>query len=284
MRLQRSHIVIADWADAGAAWASRNVAPGTRLIVRAHSIDLLQPWMALVNWARVDQAIFVSRHAQSLGERFELGEITEQRVIPNLVHLNHFALPKELDARFTLVLIGWARRVKDPLWALEVLSLLVEQDSRFRLLLVGDDFPETGPVSGADYRCAYRNSALRASLSDHVEELGYTNDVAEVLQRVGFVLSSSRREGFSIALLEGMASGAVPVVRDWPIYAPLGAAAGIFGKENVAKTPQEAAALILERSQPEAWQAASRDAQESAQQIAEPRGTAATIRAVVGQA
>ena len=49
-------------------------------------------------------------------------------------------------------------------------------------------------------------------------------DVAAWLRRIGFVLSTSDDESFHVAPAEGMASGAVPVIRHWPgaetIYDP----------------------------------------------------------------
>jgi hypothetical protein len=53
------------------------------------------------------------------------------------------------------------------------------------------------------------------------------------------------------------ASGAVPVVRDWPVYAGIGGATGLFPPEWVSTTPDEAAERILRISASGAWDEAS---------------------------
>ena len=45
---------------------------------------------------------------------------------------------------------------------------------------------------------------------------GFGPDVASWLRRIGFVLSTSDDESFHLAPAEGMASGAVPAILDWP--------------------------------------------------------------------
>jgi glycosyltransferase involved in cell wall biosynthesis len=72
-----------------------------------------------------------------------------------------------------------------------------------------------------------------------------------VLRDAGFVLSASRREGFPVGPTEGAASGAVPVVRDWPMYADYAGAGGIFPAEWVVRTPEEAVERILAHADPQ---------------------------------
>jgi hypothetical protein len=59
------------------------------------------------------------------------------------------------------------------------------------------------------------------------------------------IVSSSVRESFHCGLVEGAASGAVPVVRDWPFFAgrPHGART-VFPADWVVATPEEAADRI----------------------------------------
>ena len=45
---------------------------------------------------------------------------------------------------------------------------------------------------------------------------GFGTDVPSWLRRIGWVLSTSDGESFDLAPADGMASGAVPVIRDWP--------------------------------------------------------------------
>ena len=89
--------------------------------------------------------------------------------------------------------------------------------------------------------------------------LRHTDDVPAALQDVGVVLSSSVRESFHMVLVEGAASGAVPVVRDWP-YFP-GSARALFPPDWVVGTPAAAAQRILEATaSDEVWRRAGQEA------------------------
>ena len=73
---------------------------------------------------------------------------------------------------------------------------------------------------------------------------GFTDDVPEALRHIGVILSSSRREGTHEGLIQGVASGAFPVVRDWPYVARWGGARTLFPDEWVVQTPEEGAERI----------------------------------------
>jgi glycosyltransferase involved in cell wall biosynthesis len=62
------------------------------------------------------------------------------------------------------------------------------------------------------------------------------------------VLSASSRESFHVALVEGAASGAVPVVRDWPLVARYGGPRAIFPRSWVVPDAAAAAARVLATS------------------------------------
>jgi hypothetical protein len=92
---------------------------------------------------------------------------------------------------------------------------------------------------------------LRARLepllaSEAVELRPQTDDVPAALQEIGVILSSSVREGCHTAMIEGAASAAVPVVRDWPFFAgkPNGART-LVPPEWIVETPEEAAQRVL---------------------------------------
>jgi hypothetical protein len=82
--------------------------------------------------------------------------------------------------------------------------------------------------------------------------------VAAWLRRVGFVLSTSDDESFHVAPAEGMASGAVPVIRHWP------GAETIYDPRWIHETPAEMAAFIASLASPDDWRAAGRVAREQA--------------------
>ena len=83
---------------------------------------------------------------------------------------------------------------------------------------------------------------------------------------VGVILSTSVRESFHLGLIEGAASGAVPVVRNWPFFA--GRAAGarsIFPADWIVETPAEAAdRIIAHTASEEVWRKTGEAAAEHA--------------------
>ena len=95
---------------------------------------------------------------------------------------------------------------------------------------------------------------------------GHTDDVPAELTEVGLILSTSIRESWHLGLVEGAASGAVPVVRDWPFFAdkPHGAHS-LFPCDWVVSTPEEAAERILAvNDTEESWLKAGHEASEVA--------------------
>jgi glycosyltransferase involved in cell wall biosynthesis len=270
-RVLRPHL---DWADTmfvewcnAAAAAATLVDPGhCRVIVRLHSYELFTAWPHLVNFGRVDDVVFVSEHLRAFGQAVlpHLAAETGPRlsVIGNVIDLDRFGgQTKPDEARFTLGLVGIGTVAKDPRWAIAILRRLRDKDSRYRLVLVGDDMDAslTGPV-----RQYY--DLLAADLAElepigAIARVGRTSDIPAALVDIGVILSTSVRESFHLGLVEGAASGAVPVVRNWPYFAAFGGPRGLFPPDWVVDTPEEAAERILALTGSDAqWRAAGQAA------------------------
>jgi glycosyltransferase involved in cell wall biosynthesis len=155
---------------------------------------------------------------------------------------------------------------KDPLWAFDVVQRLRKTDDRYRLLLIGSDF--AGEKSAAAGRYAERlHKRLEALEAEGVvQRVGQTDDVPGALTEVGIILSASVRESFHAALVEGAASGAVPVVRDWPFFAGRATSARtLFPADWVVETPDEAAQRIITTTgDADTWRASGAAASEHA--------------------
>ncbi|WP_367323089.1 hypothetical protein [Streptomyces sp. HUAS ZL42] len=262
--------VFVDWCSAGAAFLTL-VDPGTtRVIVRLHSYEAFSYWPHITDFSRVDDLIFVGDHVRDLVTaavpRLSADGAPRLHVIHNAMNLSVYRRPKRPEARFTLGLVGVGQVAKDPRWAIEVLRHLREQDDRYRLLLVGSGLnPEAGPAVRA-YHDSLERDLARLEPSGAVRRVGQTGDVPAVLEEVGVILSSSVRESFHCGFVEGAASGAVPVTRDWPFFAGgEHSARTLFPAEWVAGTPQEAARRILAcTATEEAWVKAGQAAAEHA--------------------
>lgn len=244
-RLKYSDVIFADWADRAAAVTSRLVPSGTRFIVRVHSMDALSPWLHMIDWRAVTDVVVVSEPfaralRRLLGDRLDG---TRLHVIGNTLEYADIT-GASAENRYTLGMIGWGKKVKDPMFALKVLAGLRRLDSRWRLILVGPDFaPDPGGLT-AQYVSEFRSRALEDDVRDAIIYVGETSTVAEYATRMDYCLSTSRRESFHLGLLEGVIAGAVPVVRDWPMLAEFGGARALFPTEWVVESVDEMVSLI----------------------------------------
>ena len=245
--LDWADVVFVEWCTALAALLTQVDPRDTRVVVRMHSYEAFTVWPQLVDFSRVDDMVFVSDHLRDLAvgavPGLEGPDAPRLHVLPNAMDLRRFERPKREGARFTLGVVGASKMVKDPRWAVEVLRHLREHDDRYRLVLLRGKLQEPTPAA-AEYAAALRRDI--AELEPAVHVLKHTDDVPAALEDIGVVLSSSVRESFHMGLVEGVASGAVPVVRDWPFFP--GATRGLFPPEWTATTPARAAERILEET------------------------------------
>jgi len=154
----------------------------------------------------IDQLTTVSEcYARLATEVFRLP--SPPWVIPNFVDLTRFRpLPdrerrlEDRSGRSRIIHVSNFRPVKDPLGVARIfLRLHRRLPVNLWLIGVGSELP-----------------AMRAVLNDggaedHVQYLGYQEDVSELLARADLLLMASRAESFCLAALEAMACG-VPVL------------------------------------------------------------------------
>jgi len=264
-QVEWADVVFVDWCAALAVLFSM-IDPGpTRIVVRLHSFEAFTAWPHLVDFSRVDDVIFVSDHLRDLVTAAVPGVTSggpQLHVIDNAMDLQRFAREKDADARFTLAVVGIKAVAKDPRWAVEVLRRLRTQDDRYRLILFGNDLNPATSEDARRYLDLLRDDLADLEQSGIVSRPGHVSDMPNALRDVGVVVSSSVRESFHCGLVEGAASGAVPVVRDWPFFAARkNGARALFPPEWVVDTPQEAADRILAATtSEEVWRKAGAEA------------------------
>lgn len=245
--------VFVEWGHRALPWVSLLADLEARVVARVHSYEAFTPMPMHTDWSGVDDLVFVSPHIRALvvASVPALAGGPRLHTIPNRNLLGTFERPKHPGSEHTLGLVGWNNVTKDPQWALDLLESLREHDDRWRLRLIGDPFPMsnlTGPSM------AYRDelNARIHALGDAVERPGFTTDVPEALRHVGVIVSSSRREGTHEGMLQGVASGAFPVVRNWPYVARWGGASTIVPDEWIVETAQEGARMLLKAAEDDA--------------------------------
>ncbi|CAN5375942.1 hypothetical protein BH23ACT6_BH23ACT6_20030 [soil metagenome] len=257
LKIELSHhdVAVSDWGDVTTMWASHLSPKGTRLVTRWHSLDLFDPWLHLIDWRGVDQVMITN---SALGSLFRdltrgTGAPPPVAVRPYLPNLAGFDQPKSADAQFTIGMVGWGRLVKDPAFALD----LLQRDARRRLILIGPPFEATVDATATQYAEAIATRIARAELRERVHIVGPTDDVAAHLRGVGIILSSSFREGWHLGLIEGVASGAVPVVRDWSMLSGRRGAASVYPREWIVSDLDEADRAITALEDRARWEAAA---------------------------
>jgi glycosyltransferase involved in cell wall biosynthesis len=260
-------VVLCEWCLGNAVWHSRTKRDGRRLVVRFHRMELETEHPGEVELDRVDVLVFVADHVRQAACRKFGWDPDDPRmvVLPNAVDLDRLRLPKLPGAEFTLGLIGYVPWIKRLDRALEILELLRANDDRFRLIVKGrGPWEYAWMQSREEERRSYERvfARIRRSplLRDSVVFESFGDDIETFLQQVGWVVSASEIEGHSVALAEGMASGAVPVILErpgadeqyetrWVHRGPEDAAAAIGGlRTGVGFAPESgAAAAYAER-------------------------------------
>ncbi len=271
--LKQADVVVADWGDKGAVWASRELPESVRMVVRVHSADVLSAGVHLVDWTRVEAVIFVSQHLRQVFTALLGARATHLRlhVIPNILAAlepgTGASDSSATDDGRTIAMVGWGRKVKDPIMALDILAALREREQGWRLRLIGADFEPTSSQLHNDYYDAFRRRAAEPDLVGAIDFVGHTDDVPGALAGCSFILSTSLRESFHIGAMEGIVAGAVPIIREWPAFARYHGASGLFPAPAVFETVGQAVDMIWSLRDPAERLTALRNAQESMRPI-----------------
>jgi glycosyltransferase involved in cell wall biosynthesis len=171
-------------------------------------------WAPLYRWIerllarRCDVLVAVSEREAREG-RVALGSSAPVTLIPNGVDRDHFS-PDGVSADRDpgaplLVCVGRLSHQKGQDVAIRALALL--RDRAARLRLVGDE-------SGEGERARLEALAESLGVADRMEWRGAVDDSAPEYRAADVVVTPSRWDGLSLALLEAMASGATIVASD----------------------------------------------------------------------
>jgi glycosyltransferase involved in cell wall biosynthesis len=260
-------VVVCEWATAHAVWLSRFLPPHKRLVIRLHSYEAFTQWPFFMNFGGVDGLIFVADHIKRFSDlqfrwsRFPL----RHQVLANFNFLEGFAGNKSPEARRTLGMVGYSNLNKDPLMAARILAKLRQSDPSWRLLLVGHPW-NSATLKGKelDYFQQFQTFVAQNDLAASIVYRGFTRDIPEVMKDIGFILSCSWREGTHESILEGMASGAIPAVRKWPMVHQFGAPETVYPDLEYYDTAEEAAEIVLQYAEPASFDRRSAEAKKYA--------------------
>jgi glycosyltransferase involved in cell wall biosynthesis len=227
-------VIFCEWCCENAVWFSHNKPPNSRLIVRLHRFEAFRDFPSRLAWQNVDDLIVVSEYFRDLCvKQFGVPE-HKITVFPQFIETTELDRPKHDRARHVIGMVGinpFNHKRFDR--ALDLMKRVVELDSSM-LLRVRSVMPwELSWVwsqqsSERDlYERLFSDLKEDPSLSGRVIFDRPGTDMEEWYREVGFILSSSDSEGCHTSVLEGMASGCIPIVYNWP------GARSLFPKEFV---------------------------------------------------
>ena len=110
-----------------------------------------------------------------------------------------------------LCIVGAVKPQKDYLLGLRVFRRLVDRDSSWRLICVGDELPDRF----GGYKARVLAELNRLQLEPFVEFVGHRRDVPEIIASSDLLLVTSAHEGFPNVVLEAMACGTAVVSTDY---------------------------------------------------------------------
>jgi glycosyltransferase involved in cell wall biosynthesis len=220
--LEWADVVVCEWCLGNAVWYSRHKRPGQRLVVRMHRQEIETDHATEVDLDAIDAMIFVAGHIRDAAcARFGWNpEDPRFHVVPNAIDMEGLHRPKLRGAEFTLSMVGWVNHRKRLDRALDILERVRAQDERFRLVLKGKAPWDFAWMRQRDeergfYDAMFRRIRHSSLLGPAVTFEGF-GDMALFFQTTGYILSLSDSEGHPVAVAEGMASGATPVIFDRP--------------------------------------------------------------------
>lgn len=221
--LNWADIIISEWLLGNAVWYSNNKLDHQLLFVRMHRFELFEQYGKLIDMDKVDNFIAVGLYYyEEFIRQLDLPR-SKMKLIVNHVDYERFHKSKEQDSYYNLAVIGGLPKRKRIDLAVDVVEQLLKVDPKFKLHIIGSKPEDTEWLWKIEQeRKFYEDLYNRINDSEHLKKsVIFTGwqDSPEYLRNIGFVLSVSdydRPESFHLAPAEGMASGAIGLLLQWP--------------------------------------------------------------------
>lgn len=209
-------VIICEWALENAVYYSQNKLPHQKVIIRLHLMERNTEYPTRIKYENVSAIIFVGQHIlDECVAKFHIPRHITY-LIPNIIDVKKFNLPKFGDSEFILGIVGIVPLRKRLDLAFATLKELHKIDKRYTLRIKG--------ASPASYSWVWNNTKEREYYENIYSEINRSelkhqvifdppgNDVDQWFKMVGYILSPSDFESFHVAPAEGMASGTIPII------------------------------------------------------------------------
>lgn len=237
-------IVFCEWGLGNAVWYSEHKKEHQRLIVRMHFQEKDLEFPRKMNIGNIDKIIVITPYM--LEEFHRIFKIPRHKMvyIDNLLDADKFNLSKKAGKEFRLGICGILPARKRVDLAIDLFEALWEKDSKYQLSIKSKHPKEVAWLMAREKERVYYDAVFdrieKAPWKDNVIFEEHGDDVNEWMSTIGYLLSPSDYEGSHVAVSEAMASGSVPIIRDW-----LGADT-IYPKKYIVSSLQEAVLAVEE--------------------------------------
>lgn len=243
--LDEADIIFCEWGLGNAVWYSHNKRRGQKLFIRLHRQEIDTKFLPNVNYHNVDKVIVIVPHLFEEFNRVKKVPREKMVIIENMIDYKRFDKEKLDDIQFNLGMIGVLPKLKRMDRALDIFEKLWFKNNKYKLFVkskLPQDLPWLmGRTEEKEYYEKVFERIENAEWKENVVFDPHGNDVDEWLRKISFVLSTSDIEGSHVSPMEGMASGAIPVVYHWP------GAETAYPSEFIFETIDEAVEIIENR-------------------------------------
>jgi len=218
-------VIWAEWADKNALAVMNYVSPAKK-ILRIHAYEAYTNIFDSLNLEAFDKVIFVADHMLKQVESVIGKPLSNAVVIKNYFDISKFPLVQEKPLNNKIAYAGYFCRKK----------------GIGELLLIAESFPDyefhiAGELQENDY--------LNFFGSDKPKNLylyAWQEDMHSFFLDKRFVINTSLRESFSVATVEAMLCGCIPIVRNWngsdDIYHPESIYKSVNDIRRILETPK----------------------------------------------
>lgn len=212
-------IIFCEWGLGNVVWYSNNKKENQILITRLHFQEKDLKFLRMVDFKKVDKFIVITPYM--LEEFHRIFKIPKHQLnyLDNLIDAKQLNLPKTNDSQFNIGICGVLPARKRLDIAIDLFEALWEKDHRYKLFIKGKRPEEVSWLMARKSERSYYESVMdrieKAPWKKNVQFDGHGSDIPEWLQKIGYLVSPSDYEGSHVAVSEAIASGAIPIIRNW---------------------------------------------------------------------
>lgn len=217
--LEWADIIFCEWGLGNAVWYSQNKKEYQKLIVRMHLQERDTQYPKNFNYDNIDKIITISPYIYE--EMYRVFKLPRDKMVMiyNNVNTDLFNKIKKGDYKYNLAIVGILPRRKRLDLAVDIIEKLVAKDKRYKLFIKGKHPNDIAWIKNKEEEKKYYDEVFNrienSKLKDNIVFEDYTDNIAEWFTKIGFTLSTSDFESFHLAPMEGMASGAYPIIFNW---------------------------------------------------------------------